>query len=67
MAATETVPDAGGAQSSTPQASPRVEGECDFFRYGNCYKGEHCPCMHIEANKGCDRHLGHPTERPKGR
>eukprot|EP00969_Alexandrium_andersonii_P241314 10655514-Alexandrium_andersonii.AAC.1 len=31
MAATETVPDAGGAQSSTPQAPPRVEGECANF------------------------------------
>eukprot|EP00969_Alexandrium_andersonii_P372162 15481111-Alexandrium_andersonii.AAC.1 len=31
MAATGTVPDTGGAQSATPQAPPRVEGECDYF------------------------------------
>eukprot|EP00969_Alexandrium_andersonii_P299778 13252992-Alexandrium_andersonii.AAC.1 len=63
MVATETLPGVGGASPSTPQAPPREEGECEYFLYGNCLKGEHCPYRHIEANRGCDHHLGHPSER----
>eukprot|EP00969_Alexandrium_andersonii_P162950 7203088-Alexandrium_andersonii.AAC.1 len=66
MVTTETVPDTGGVQSSIPQAPPRAEGECNYFRFGNCLKGDSCPYDHIEANKGCDAHLGHPITRRKG-
>eukprot|EP00969_Alexandrium_andersonii_P251156 11100787-Alexandrium_andersonii.AAC.1 len=51
MAAAETVPGSGSATPPPVQAPPRAEGECEYFRFGNCLKGEHCQYTHIEANK----------------
>eukprot|EP00969_Alexandrium_andersonii_P276914 12240226-Alexandrium_andersonii.AAC.1 len=42
---------------------PKVENECDFYRYGERRKGDACNYVHIEANLGCERHLGHPIPR----
>eukprot|EP00969_Alexandrium_andersonii_P151009 6676975-Alexandrium_andersonii.AAC.1 len=42
---------------------PKDENECDFYRFGQCRKVDDCNYRHIEANFGCERHLGHPIQR----